>query len=178
MIRTDRALEIERIAADLKRRYDTSDPYELADCLKIMVDFDAHPGLLGFCFQLPGKTVIGLNSRADYYTRRCACAHELGHIVLGHLEDPEYLMGHASTLSNMTSRFEAEANCLSAAFLTEDEDALEAIETYLNSAMAAASLCVCPEIYRAKILSLNARGYNFAVPEITGHKPWRDYVKD
>ena len=73
---------------------------------------------------------------------------------------------------------EAEANCFSAAYLTEDEDVLEAIETYPNSEMAAASLCVCPEIYRAKILSLNARGYDFAVPEISGHKPWRDYVKD
>ena len=178
MIRSERVKEIERIAADLKQRYDTSDPYELADCLKVMVDFDSHPGLLGFCFQFPGKTVIGLNSRADYYTRRCACAHELGHIVLGHLQDPEYLLGHASELSNMKSRFEAEANCFSAAYLTEDEEVLESIETYPNSEMAAASLCVCPEIYRAKILSLNARGYDFAVPEITGHKPWRDYVKD
>ena len=178
MIRSERVNEIERIAADLKQRYDTSDPYELADCLKIMVDFDSHPGLLGFCFQFPGKPVIGLNSRADYDTRRCTCAHELGHIVLGHLEDPEYLMGHASALSNMTSRFEAEANCFSAAYLIEDEDTLEAIETYPNSAMAAASLCVCPEIYRAKILSLNARGYNFAVPEISGRKPWRVFLKD
>ena len=178
MIRSERVKEIERIAADLKQRYDTSDPYELADCLKIMVDFDSHPGLLGFCFQFPGKTVIGLNSRADYYTRRCACAHELGHIVLGHLEDPEYQMGHASALSNMTARFEAEANCMAAAYLIGDDGALEALQTYPDSAMAASSLSVCPEIYRAKILSLNARGYNFAVPEISGHKPWRDYVKN
>lgn len=178
MIRTDRVLEIERIAAGLKCKHDTSDPYELADCLKIMVDFDPHPELLGFCFRFPGMTVIGLNSRADYYTRRCACAHELGHVVLGHLEDPEYLMGHGGTLSNMTSRFEAEANCFSAAYLIEDKDALDIIETYPDSAKAAASLCVCPEIYRAKILSLNAKGRHFAVPKISGHKPWRDYVKD
>lgn len=178
MIRSDRVKEIERKAATLKRKYDTSDPYELADCLSVMVDFEPYPDLLGFCNIVAGTVVIGLNSRADYDTRRCTCAHELGHIVLGHLKDPEYQMGHASALSNMTARFEAEANCMAAAYLIEDDDALEALQTYPDSAMAASCLSVCAEIYRAKILSLNARGYNFVVPEISGHKPWRDYVKN
>lgn len=110
MIRSDRVKEIERKAAALKRKHDTSDPYELAGRLDILVDLEPHPGLLGFCVQFLTKMVIGLNSRADDYTQRCACAHELGHIVLAHLEDAEYRLGHASELSNMTSRFEAEAN--------------------------------------------------------------------
>jgi len=178
MMRSDRVKEIERTAAALKRKYDTSDPYELADCLEIMVDLGPHPGLLGFCIPFPKVTVIGLNSRVDYETRRCTCAHELGHALLGHLKEPEYVFKHLTELSKTTSRFEAEANCFSAAYLIEDDDALEAIQTYPDSTMAAACLCVCPEIYQAKILSLNARGYNFAVPEISGHKPWRDYVKE
>ena len=74
--------------------------------------------------------------------------------------------------------FEAEANCFSAAYLTEEEDVLEAIQTYPDSARAAASLCLCPELFQTKILTMKAAGHNLEVPELSSHKPWRDYVKD
>ena len=69
---------IENIAGKLTRKYGTRDPYELADWLDCIVDFEDYPKLQGFCNIILGVRVIGLNGRSDYYTRRCACAHELG----------------------------------------------------------------------------------------------------
>ena len=166
---TPRAIErIERAAEGLKRRWGTSDPFRLADMMDCIVDLEDYPRLLGFCNVRMGVRVIGLNSATDYYTRRCACAHELGHLVLGHVRLNGFQFSHAADMSNLTSRFEAEANCFAASLLMSDADALEAIRTYGDAARAAASLYVCPELLQAKARILSAKGHHIEIPELPG----------
>lgn len=167
---------IERIeaAADrLARKYGTRDPYELADWLDCIVDFEDYPRLQGFCNIILGVRVIGLNGRSDYFTRRCACAHELGHLALGHLRQAGFRIGHMSDFSNLTARFEAEANCFAASLLMSDADTLEAIRTYNEPDRAAASIYVCPELFQAKIRILSAKGHRLDVPELPRGAQWQ-----
>lgn len=171
---TREAIErIERVAYKLARKYGTSDPYELAESLNCMVDMESYPSLLGFCNVIMGVRVIGLNSNADYYTRRCACAHELGHLVLGHVKLAGMRAGRTEDLTNLTSRMEAEANCFAAALLISDEDALNAIRTYCELSRAAASLYVCPELLQAKARILSAKGCAVIVPELPSNAAWK-----
>lgn len=164
---------IERIAHSLARRYGTSDPYELASSLDCIVDMESYPSLLGFCSVVMGVKVIGLSSNADYYTRRCACAHELGHLVLGHVKMAGMRAGRTEDLTNLTSRMEAEANCFAAALLISDADALAAIQTYCEFDKAAASLYVCPELLQAKARILSAKGCAVIVPELPSNSAWK-----
>lgn len=171
---TKRAIErIECSAGKLKRRYGTSDPFRLAQLMDCIVDMEEYPHLLGFCNVIMGVRVIGLNSAADYYTRRCACAHELGHLALGHVRLSGFQFSHRADMSNLTSRFEAEANCFAAALLMRDEDTLEAIRTYGEAGRAAASLYVCPELLQAKVRILNAKGCALSVPELPPGGAWQ-----
>ena len=164
---------IERIVCRLKRKHGTSDPFELAQSLDCIVDMESYPELLGFCNIILGVKVIGLNSNADYYTRRYACAHELGHIVLGHIKLAGMRIGHTRDLSNLNSRMEAEANCFAASLLISDEDALQAIQTYCELDRAAASLYVCPELLQAKARILYAKGCTVSVPELPSGAAWK-----
>lgn len=172
---TNRRDDIEHLAIHIKRKYATCDPYELADWLHIIVDMAPHPRLLGFCTNLLGNRVIGLNSRADTYTRRCTCAHELGHLMLGHLQDPSYQLSHMTQLAPCDQRLEAEANAFASALLIDDDEALEAIATYADARKAAASLYVCIELFCAKLEALNARGYSLRLPPLQYMK-WSGYI--
>lgn len=175
MIATRRE-EIEHLAQRVKQKYSTCDPYELADWFRIMVDFAPHPRLLGFCLCMLGNRVIGLNSNADVFTRRCACAHELGHHLLNHLRDPGFQLSHMTNLAPCNQRLEAEANAFAAALLMDDTETLEAIRTYPEARNAAAALHVCVELFYAKLESLNARGFHFRLPP-RQYLPWSGYVQ-
>ena len=172
------ATRIERIAKNLVRKSETRDPYALAERLGVCVDFAEHPELLGFSCAVLKNTYIGLNSDADEYTCRCACAHELGHVVLRHLRAGGSAVRCASDLSNMSSRYEAEANCFAATLLMDDQDVLEATGLYEDPQKAAASLYVCPELYQAKIRLLQLKGYDLPLPDLERSKSWRGYVSD
>ncbi len=169
--------EIEKIVKQLIKKYNTNDPYELADWLNISVDFADHPDLLGFCSKILGNTYIALNARANYYTRRSGCAHELGHIVLKHLPKNDYVLKHACNLSNMSAKLEAPANCFGATLLMNDYDTIEAVQRHSEANRIAASLNVCPELLQAKIIILKAKGYDLTVPEIRSSDTWRNYIK-
>ena len=172
---TREAIErIERVAYKLARKYGTS--RRRMNWPKVSIAWwiwELNPSLLGFCNVIMGVRVIGLNSNADYYTRRCACAHELGHLVLGHVKLAGMRAGRTEDLTNLTSRMEAEANCFAAALLISDEDALNAIRTYCELSRAAASLYVCPELLQAKARILSAKGCAVIVPELPSSAAWK-----
>ena len=178
MIGVKVATRIERIAKNTIRKGETRDPYVLAKRLGVCVDFAEHPELLGFSSVVLRNTFIGLNSSADEYTCRCACAHELGHVVLRHLRAGGSAVRYANDLSNMSSRYEAEANCFAATLLMDDEDVLEAIALYGDPQKAAASLYVCPELYQAKIRLLQLKGCDLPLPDLERSKSWRGYMPD
>lgn len=172
----ERREEIVRLANKLVKRYGTRDPYELADWLNILVDFAPHPRLLGFSVIVYDKQVIGLNSRADANTRRCACAHELAHLILRHHQDQRFHASHLLDFSLREQRFEAEANVFAATLLLTDADMKEAIHTFDSVSAAAAFLYVCPELFCAKLEILNAEGCHYRIPAAP-LRSWDGYVQ-
>ncbi len=163
---------IENAVKRLKRQYDAADPYEIAGRMDIMVEYHEYPRLLGFCCKVLGNTVIALNSRAPRDERRCVCAHELGHIVLGHIRSEGFTTMHYCELSNLDYWFEAEANCFAAALLIDDEELMDALDNYDTAERMAANLRVCPEILQAKMDMMRTRGKNVPRIESTG-RAWR-----
>lgn len=174
MLSQERAREIEEKALSLSREHGTSDPELLAERMGIMLDYAEHPRLLGFCGVMLDVPFIALNSRADDNTLRCACAHELGHLALGHPLGNELRIVRSGELSNMESDLEAEANCFAAALLVSDSDALEAIREYGDMHAIAAELCICPELLAAKAKLLHLKGYDVRVPDMRSIGAWRD----
>ena len=172
MLTRARAEEIARTAKKLVRKHGTSVPEQLAESMGIMVDYADHPSLLGFCGYMLGEPFIALNSRADDDTLRCACAHELGHIVLGHIRSEGFTTMHYCELSNLDYWFEAEANCFAAALLIDDEELMDALDNYDTAERMAANLRVCPEILQAKMDMMRTRGKNVPRIESTG-RAWR-----
>ena len=178
MLTRERAEEIARTAKKLAREHGTSVPDQLAESMGIMVDYADHPSLLGFCGYMLGEPFIALNSRADDDTLRCACAHELGHMALGHITGEELRVMRATELGNMEAEMEAEANCFAAELLVGDEDALEAIREYRDAARAAASLYIRPELFAAKMRLLRLKGYPVRVPAMRNIGSWRPLDTD
>ena len=178
MLSLKRLTQIENAAKRLSYKYHTQDPYELAAFLDIMVDLQEYEStdLLGFSCIVLNHNVIGINGGVEYDTRKCTCAHELGHIVLRHLRSPEFRLRHLCELSNMTAGFEAEANAFGASLLIGDDEALEAIRYYRNAKCAAASLYVCEELFLAKMDILRAKGHPLRQVELDGRKAWRGYA--
>lgn len=176
MLSLSRAEEIERRAAELAKEHGTSDPELLAERMGIMLDYAEHPHLLGFCGVMLEVPFIALNSRADDNTLRCACAHELGHLALGHTLGDDLRVVRGSELANMEADMEAEANCFAAALLVSDDDAMEAIREYGDARAAAAELCICPELFAAKARILQLKGYKVQVPDLRNIGSWRDKV--
>ena len=72
------------LAHRLTRRYGTSSPFELCDCLGIRVQRPELPeATQALYFRTPeGHSIILLNSVLAEPESRYCCAHELGHILL------------------------------------------------------------------------------------------------
>ena len=174
MLSLTRAEEIERRAAELVKEHGTSDPELLAERMGIMLDYAEHPHLLGFCGVMLDVPFIALNSRADNDTLRCACAHELGHIALGHPLGDDLRVVRGTELANMEAEMEAEANCFAAALLVSDEDAMEAIREYGDAHAIAAELRICPELFAAKARLLQLKGYKVQPPDLRQIGAWRE----
>ena len=164
--------KIEKAVKRLKRQYDASDPYEIAGRMGFMVEYHEYPTLLGFCCKVLGNTVIALNTKAKRDERKCVCAHELGHIVLGHMRNEGFTAMHYCDLSNLDYWFETEANCFAAALLVDDDELMDALDDYGTADRVAAALRVCPEILQAKLEMMRARGKNVPRLDATG-RAWR-----
>ncbi len=166
MLSRVRAEEIEQRAASLAKEHATADPEMLAERMGIMLDYAEHPHLMGFCGEMLDVPFIALNSRLDDDTLRCVCAHELGHLALGHPLGDDLRVVRGGELSNMEAEMEAEANCFAAALLTDDDDAMEAIREYGDFRAVAAELRICVELMAAKAKLLRLKGYDVAVPDL------------
>lgn len=107
----------------LKKKYKTDCPYELASCLKVRVRYhDLHREINGFYKYERRNQYIVINDNLDLSLQRVVCAHELGHAVL-HPRTNTPFMKKNTLLS--TSKIEREANRFAAELLISDNDLYE-----------------------------------------------------
>jgi len=111
--------DIKDIVSGLIELCDTKDPFELCNCLDIiLLKHDLGEELLGF-FQrtIHGAELLHINNRLDYYTQRYICCHELGHAILQPHLSLSFFIEHPLQIK---SKFEMEADQFAAELLLED----------------------------------------------------------
>ncbi|PDY44527.1 ImmA/IrrE family metallo-endopeptidase [Bacillus pseudomycoides] len=112
---------IRDLVTQLCTKYNTKNPFELAECLNIIVFFhDLHEEINGFYKCEEGNKFIAINNNLSETMQRTVCAHELGHAVLH--EEVNTLFLRKNTFLSV-DRLEIEANTF-AAFLLMDKNTI------------------------------------------------------
>ena len=76
-------MDIKRHVKILVKKYNTRNPYELADYLKIEIRRASLPlHIHGFYDRVLRRKFIVINSELESYLQRQTCAHELAHALL------------------------------------------------------------------------------------------------
>lgn len=121
---------IKNIVADLKSKFDTSDPFTIASCLNIIVlELDLHEEINGFYKYDRKNKYIVLNSHLEDSSKPFVCSHELGHAVLHPRANTPFMI--AKTLYSV-DRIEREANRFAAELLIPDESLKSCEQMTLN----------------------------------------------
>lgn len=115
---------IRKIINKLKKKYNTSSPYELAECLDITVIIQPLGNVWGMYKYINKNKVIFINSVLSEIERRFVLAHEIGHAVL-HPKSSCFFINEHNYISKIKSEYEA--NIFASEFLIDDltEDQLE-----------------------------------------------------
>lgn len=122
--------DIKPIVACYKRKYQTSNPFEIAKALKIEIQIGDIGSRSGCYMYLKRHKCIWLNENLNPHERNFVMAHELGHAVM-HPYENCYFIKHKTLLLN--SKNEIEANKFAVEFLISDDAVQEfAIERKYN----------------------------------------------
>lgn len=155
---------IERLAEELKRRYRTADPDELAEALGIHVyerpDFSQ---LLGLYAVVRGRRCVFLNAALGDRERRVVLAHEIGHDQL-HREEAEAGMPEFS-LSHMDLRTEYEANVFAAHLLLDEREVDRAARDGMDVVSIAQNFGVDINLVLVKLHEMKRKGYEVRVQD-------------
>ena len=114
--------DIKKIVSHYVRKYNTRNPFKLADYLGVQViigDLGSRSGCYMF---LKNHKCIFLNENLSESEMQVVMAHELGHAVL-HRKENCYFIRNKTFL--LTSKNEIEANTFAAELLISDEVLLE-----------------------------------------------------
>ena len=114
--------DIKKIVNRYVRKYNTRNPFELADYLGVQVMIGNLGSRSGCYMFLKNHKCIFLNENLDEYEMRVVMAHELGHAIL-HRKENCYFIRNKTFL--LTSKNEVEANTFAAELLIPDEILLE-----------------------------------------------------
>lgn len=117
-------LDIKRLAEGLVRRFDTRDPFRIAEALGYTIIYTPLVGVRGFYQYLKRCHIIYLDSNLGEDELRFVCAHELGHSLI-HRGLNRIFMDLSTEM--VTQKYEKEANIFAADLLFSDED----LEPYL-----------------------------------------------
>lgn len=111
-------MNIKRIAEKLMRKYDTNNPFKLADELGIIVKYDDLGNTWGYFITYKRIKIIHINKNIDEWLQRYTCAHELGHSLLHKGVPTPFLKKH--TLFSI-EKIERQANTFAVELLMPDE---------------------------------------------------------
>ncbi|ARF68675.1 ImmA/IrrE family metallo-endopeptidase [Paenibacillus larvae subsp. pulvifaciens] len=111
---------MDKIIRQLIRRYKTTDPFELANCLNITVLFhDLGDGTRGLYTRVLRRRYIVIHDNLDEQWQRFVCAHELAHDRL-HPGFSRFLLDKQSLYN--AGKFERQANKFAIKLLTVSDN--------------------------------------------------------
>ncbi|MCI5996140.1 MAG: ImmA/IrrE family metallo-endopeptidase [Blautia sp.] len=118
--------DIRKIVSKYRRKYQTSDPFEIAEALGIQIQVGNLGTREGCYMYLKRHKCIFLNESLDEHERLFVMAHELGHAILHPRENCYYIRNKTGLLISKT---EMEANKFAIELLLPDDVLIE----YINS---------------------------------------------
>ncbi len=127
---------IPKLVSSLIKKYNTRDPYVLAQYLDIeIIEYNLSTAY-GMYKLVNRNKFIFLNSKLDEITKRFVLSHELGHAILHRTSPGFYFKNH--TLMK-TSIYEIEANTFAAELIISDNEFKE----FLNYGYSISQLASC-----------------------------------
>ena len=130
---------IKQLVADLVERHGTNNPYSLAECLGIHIEYEPLGKKGAYFSNIYGVPIIHINSDISDDLALFACAHELGHALLHKDLNFSWLSLHTYHNGNKTER---EANQFAVELLMPDD----LIASYQDTSIyAIAAICGVPD---------------------------------
>ena len=161
--------QISNEVAEIKRRYDETDPFRLCMAMSIQVLYESmgkdSDACKGFFMENCRIRTITLNSDLPKVIQRIILTHEIGHAVM-HRKSTGLHAFHEFGLFDEASQMEYEANLFAAEFLLEDQDVFETLNRDISFFGAAASLYVPAELLDFKFRVMKRKGYKLIDPPL------------
>ena len=110
---------------NLTKKYNTSDPFELADALNISVFYEELGTINGYYNKPLRMKQIHINQNLNDRDAKFTCAHELGHAILHPNASTPFL--RSKTFLSV-DKLEIEANTFAVNLLIPDETIIEIID--------------------------------------------------
>lgn len=106
---------IKQIVENLKYTYNTNNPFEICEQMGIPVrQRKFNPTRKAYFIALPDSPLIYVNSLFIEKSKKILCAHELGHILLGHTD--------VNNFDSESKKSEREANLFTLYMLFDEDD--------------------------------------------------------
>lgn len=115
-------MDIRKKLTYLVKKYDTNNPFELADCLGIKIIFEQLGSINGYYNKQLRMKQIHINCDIPKHMQKFTCAHELGHAILHPDANTPFLRNYTGFL---ISKLEIEANKFAVDLLISDSDLVE-----------------------------------------------------
>jgi len=138
-------MDTKRLAERLKRKFMTSDPFEIAASIGAVVLFEPLGDIRGY-YNLSYRTrFIHINSDLSERDRRFVCAHELAHVFMHPKTNATFLL----TSTNFAlGRLENEANRFAVDLIFDDADLVPYLGVSIENAACALGLPQDLALYR------------------------------
>lgn len=120
------------LAARLSKKYDTRDPFRLADEMGFIVVFAPLIEMRGFQQRIKRQNIIYINDGLDDRQQALVCGHEMGHHFM-HRGMNRIFMNRNTQF--VTQKYENEANLFSLELIYPDED----LQLFLNRSITDAA---------------------------------------
>lgn len=154
-------------ANSIQQKYQSSDPYVIAEELDIIIMERDFKKQLGVYMPVLDQPFIFLKADLEDEMKKIVLLHEIGHHIL-HRESttsaqffPEY------SLYRMDNRMEFEANAFASQILLPDEEFLEYLQIGYGVHELAHAMHSDPNLIALKVEILNQRGYKLNQQEYT-----------
>ena len=144
-------LSIKQTIDRLCRRYDTRDPFAIAQQLGIILLYEPLGSIRGYYGKSSRQKFIHINQNLCREQRRIVCAHELGHAVLHADANTPFL--RANTFFSV-NKLEQEANRFMVQLLVTDEQLRDCMDCGYTVPQLARSIGVPDGLIRYRISNL------------------------
>ncbi|PHA00909.1 hypothetical protein COE51_06250 [Bacillus pseudomycoides] len=122
-------MDIKEYVLNIAQKYESTNPFEIAQQKDIIVLYEDLGNTLGFYSTYKRFKFIHINNQIDEITQRFVCAHELGHALLHPKANTPFLRNQ--TLFSV-DRLEIEANTFAVELLLTDKMISEYENTNLS----------------------------------------------